>query len=64
MRHMTNINLGGGTVRKLALGACLTALVATVSCDSFLDPKPNDILAPENFYKSSTDAIAAVNGVY
>ena len=61
---MTNINLGSGTVRKLALGACLTALAATISCDSFLDPKPNDILAPENFYKSSTDAIAAVNGVY
>ena len=61
---MTNINLGGGTVRKLALGACLTAIVAAISCNSFLDPKPKDILAPENFYKSSNDAVAAVNGVY
>ena len=64
MRLMTNINLGSDTVRKLALGACLAAIVATISCNTFLDPKPKDILAPENFYKSSNDAVAAVNGVY
>jgi hypothetical protein len=61
---MTNSILVNGTARKLALGACLTALVATISCNSFLDPKPKDVLAPENFYRSSSDATAAVNGVY
>lgn len=61
---MTKMNLGGTTVRKLAIGACLAAIVAVISCNSFLDPKPKDILAPENFYKSSSDAVAAVNGIY
>ena len=49
------------TVRALAAGACLAAMALFASCDNFLDPKPNDVLAPENFYKSETDAIAAVN---
>src|SRR5947209_19027144 len=42
----------------------LVALALAVSCDSFLDPSPSDVLAPENFYKTSSDAVAAVNGVY
>src|SRR5947209_16386677 len=42
----------------------LVALALAVSCDSFLDPNPSDVLAPENFYQTSSDAVAAVNGVY
>ena len=44
--------------------AAAALLLAASACDSFLDPKPSDVLAPENFYKTSADAIAAVNGVY
>src|SRR5438093_9641674 len=51
------------TTRFSAFGA-LAALVFATSCDSFLDPSPSDVLAPENFYKTSSDAVAAVNGVY
>ena len=60
MRTLDNRNL----LRGLAIGACLSAAALLASCDSFLDPKPNDVLAPENFYKSADDAVAAVNGVY
>jgi len=42
----------------------LAALAFAPSCDSFLDPNPSDVLAPESFYKTSADAVAAVNGIY
>src|SRR5439155_3411320 len=42
----------------------LSGLVLATACSNFLDPKPDDVLAPENFYKTSSDAIAAVNAVY
>src|SRR5438876_5503232 len=45
------------------LGA-LAALVFASSCDSFLDPSPSDVLTPENFYRTSSDAVAATNAVY
>jgi len=51
------------TQRFSALGA-LAALVFATSCDSFLDPSPSDVLTPENFYKTSSDAVAATNAVY
>ncbi|MDB4873886.1 MAG: hypothetical protein JWM41_332 [Gemmatimonadetes bacterium] len=43
--------------------ASLSAL-ALSACDHFLAPKPTDVLAPENFYQSATDAVSAVNAVY
>ena len=49
--------------RKTAILSCLTAL-SVAGCDQFLEPKPTDVLAPENFYRSAADAIAAVNSVY
>jgi hypothetical protein len=45
------------------LGA-LAALALGPSCDSFIEPNPADVLTPENFYRTSSDAVAAVNGVY
>ncbi len=51
-------------LRRMAIAACLGAATLFAACSDFLDPKPNDVLAPENFYKSATDAVAAVNGVY
>src|SRR2546430_2942936 len=50
--------------KLLSMLGALTALALAASCDSFLDPSPSDVLAPETFYKSSSDALAAVNGVY
>lgn len=49
--------------RKTAILSCLTAL-SVVGCDQFLEPKPTDVLAPENFYRSAADAVSAVNSVY
>jgi starch-binding outer membrane protein, SusD/RagB family len=61
---MQTMRLRSVTVRTLSIFGCAGALALAASCDSFLDPKPNDVLAPENFYKTSTDAVASVNGVY
>lgn len=50
---------------RLATLATLILLGGSLaSCDSFLDPDPTDVLTPENFYRTSADAVAAVNGVY
>jgi len=51
------------TSTLMVLGG-LAGLMCATACDSFLDPNPSDVLAPENFYKTSSDAVAAVNGVY
>ena len=51
-------------LRRIAITACFGAATLFAACSDFLNPKPNDVLAPENFYKSATDAVAAVNGVY
>src|SRR2546425_1424513 len=51
------------TKRISGLGV-LAALVLVTSCESFLDPSPSDVLTPENFYRTSSDAVAATNGVY
>ena len=51
--------------RRLA-GAALVALALPLAgaCDDFIQPKPRGILAPETFYRTGADAVAAVNGVY
>jgi hypothetical protein len=56
--------LSRAAVRGAAALGCGAALLTAAACDSFIEPDPQDILAPENFYKTSTDAIAAVNAVY
>ena len=43
---------------------CVLAVMAGASCNKFLDPNPTDVLTTENFYKSATDAVSAVNGAY
>src|SRR6266511_5760903 len=52
------------TNRLATLAALVTLGAGLASCDSFLDPDPTDVLTPENFYRTSADAVAAVNGVY
>src|SRR6266446_6288619 len=51
------------TKRISGLGV-LAALLLVTSCESFLDPSPSDVLTPENFYRTSSDAVAATNAVY
>src|SRR6266576_6480108 len=51
------------TNRFSVLGA-LAALLFATSCESFLDPDPSDVITPENFYKTSSDAVAATNAEY
>ncbi len=48
----------------LSVLGVLAGLGFATSCDSFLDPNPSDVLTPENFYKTSSDAVAGVNAVY
>lgn len=50
--------------RSALLAASLAGLLLAGACSDFIAPKPTDVLAPENFYQSSADAVAAVNGVY
>jgi starch-binding outer membrane protein, SusD/RagB family len=56
-------NLLNSLRRKTAILSCLTAL-SVAGCNQFLEPKPTDVLAPENFYRSAADAVSAVNSVY
>ncbi len=39
-------------------------IISSISCDSFLEEDPRDIVAPENFFASEADARQAVTGVY
>ncbi|MEP6730474.1 MAG: RagB/SusD family nutrient uptake outer membrane protein [bacterium] len=39
-------------------------LLIAGACKDFIEPNPTDVLAPENFYQTSADAIASVNSVY
>ena len=60
---MQTMNLRPIVRRTAAVLGCLSAL-SFAACDNFLAPKPTDVLAPENFYQSAGDAVAAVNSVY
>ncbi len=46
-----------------AVAAALVALPAA-GCNDVLTEPPESIIAPENFYRTREDALAAVNGVY
>jgi hypothetical protein len=46
------------------LGCVIGASIVGTACNKFLDPSPTDVLTPDNFYKSSSDAVSAVNAAY
>ncbi len=48
----------------LSIAGCLCGALLTTSCNKFLDPNPTDVLTPDNFYHTESDAISAVNSVY
>lgn len=60
---MLNLDPRPGARRAITMLGCLAAL-GLGSCSNFLEPKPTDVLAPENFYASAADAVSAVNAVY
>jgi len=45
---------------------CLLGLLSLslASCEKFLEEKPQDFLAAENFYQNESDALAGLNGVF
>jgi len=43
---------------------CLVGIFSGVGCKKFLDEKPISTLAPENFWKSETDATSWMAGIY
>jgi hypothetical protein len=47
-----------------SVAGCLSLLLCGVSCNSFLAPQPTDTLTSTNFYRTSQDAVAAVNAAY
>src|SRR5688572_9800144 len=51
-------------MKKLAVLALLTTLAASGCGDDFLTEVPADFVAPENFYRNTGDALAAVNAAY
>jgi hypothetical protein len=53
-----------GSNRRRSILGCLAVLVFAAGCKDFISPKPNDVLTTENFYKTASDAVAAVNAVY
>jgi len=53
-----------GRTKRLSLLGALASLAFATACNSFLDPSPSDAITPENFYKTPSDAVAAVNAVY
>lgn len=61
---MRTHRLPRGAARALTTLGVATALLLGGACDSFIEPDPQDVLAPENFYQTSDDAIAAVNSIY
>ncbi len=42
----------------------LLIFMCLISCDTFLEEEPRDIIAPENFFASEADARQAVIGIY
>jgi hypothetical protein len=51
-------------INNLFIVISLSLLIIITGCEKFLEEKPLDTLSPENFYKTSSDAIASVNGIY
>jgi hypothetical protein len=59
--HMT---FRSNMARSPLVVAGLAMLLLAGACKDFIAPNPTDVLAPTNFYQTSTDAVSAVNGVY
>ena len=61
---MLNTSFANVARRCATRSSALALALAAMACSDFLDPDPKDVLAPENFYRTSSDAISAVNAAY
>jgi len=52
------------TLRAITLAAAATIAIVGCNDKKFLTEVPFDFVGPANFYNTSADAIAAINGVY
>lgn len=52
------------TIKLVTIVFGVIGLLTSVSCNKFLEEKPISTLAPENFWKSETDATSWMAGVY
>lgn len=52
------------TIKLVVIIFTVTGVFASISCNKFLEEKPISTLAPENFWKSETDATTWMAGVY
>ena len=52
------------TIRLVTILLCAVSLLGGISCSKFLDEEPISTLAPETFWKSSTDATTWMAGIY
>ena len=44
--------------------ALILLMASFISCDSFLEEEPRDIVSPSNFFNTSAEVESAVNGLY
>jgi starch-binding outer membrane protein, SusD/RagB family len=51
-------------INRVSLLGAVVGLACATSCDRFIEPNPSDVLTSENFYKTSSDAVAGVNSIY
>ncbi|HVX00198.1 MAG TPA: RagB/SusD family nutrient uptake outer membrane protein, partial [Candidatus Babeliaceae bacterium] len=56
--------MGNNNIKILMYGWLIAAFLGIPSCKKFLLEKPKSFLSPENFYKSQSDALAALTGAY
>ena len=52
------------TIKLVAIVFAVIGVFGSVSCNKFLEEKPISTLAPENFWKSETDATSWMAGIY
>lgn len=49
-------------IKSILIAAALTSVMS--SCSNFLETEPSDFVAPETYYKTADEVLAALTGVY
>ncbi len=51
-------------MKKITCIALLSSLFLLLSCESFLDEEPRNLIDPDRFYRTEADNVAALTGIY
>ncbi|HEY4789163.1 MAG TPA: RagB/SusD family nutrient uptake outer membrane protein [Bacteroidales bacterium] len=51
-------------MKKNTLFLSIVAFIGLIACNKLLEETPQSFVSPEQFYKTSSDAVAAVNAIY